>query len=48
VKDVLAKCKGSSNPHNLVKATVVALKEMRDARMIAMQRGISLDKVFNG
>jgi small subunit ribosomal protein S5 len=48
VKDVLAKCKGSSNPHNLVKATVAALKEMRDARMIAMQRGISLDKVFNG
>jgi small subunit ribosomal protein S5 len=48
VKDVLAKCKGSSNPHNLVKATVAALREMRDARMIAMQRGISLDKVFNG
>jgi small subunit ribosomal protein S5 len=48
VKDVLAKCKGSSNPHNLVKATVAALQEMRDARMIAMQRGISLDKVFNG
>jgi small subunit ribosomal protein S5 len=48
VKNVLAKCKGSSNPHNLVKATVAALKEMRDARMVAMQRGISLDKVFNG
>jgi small subunit ribosomal protein S5 len=48
VKDVLAKCKGSSNPHNLVKATIAALKEMRDARMVAMQRGISLDKVFNG
>ncbi|MDR2130032.1 MAG: 30S ribosomal protein S5 [Odoribacteraceae bacterium] len=48
VKDVLAKCKGSSNPHNLVKATVAALKELRDARMVAMQRGISLDKVFNG
>ena len=48
VKDVLAKCKGSSNPHNLVKATIEALKELRDARTIAMQRGISLDKVFNG
>jgi len=44
----LAKSKGSSNPHNLVKATIAALKEMRDARTIAAQRGISLDKVFNG
>ena len=48
IKDVLAKSKGSSNPHNLVKATIAALKEMRDARTIAAQRGISLDKVFNG
>lgn len=48
VKDVLAKSKGSSNPHNLVKATMQALKEMRDPRTLAMQRGISLDKVFNG
>ena len=48
IQDVLAKSKGSSNPHNLVKATIAALKEMRDARTIAAQRGISLDKVFNG
>lgn len=48
VKDVLAKCKGSSNPHNLVKATFAALTQLRDARMVARQRGISLDKVFNG
>ena len=48
VKDVLAKSKGSSNPHNLVKATFAALKLLRDPRMIAAQRGISLDKVFNG
>jgi len=48
VKDVLAKSKGSSNPHNLVKATFAALKELRDARMVAQQRGVSLDKVFNG
>ena len=33
VTDVLAKSKGSSNPHNLVKATSEALSEMRDARM---------------
>ncbi len=48
IRDVLAKSKGSSNPHNLVKATIAALKEMRDARTVAQQRGITLDKVFNG
>jgi small subunit ribosomal protein S5 len=48
VTDVLAKSKGSSNPHNVVKATVDALLNMRDAYTIAQQRGISLKKVFNG
>lgn len=48
VKDVLAKSKGSSNPHNLVKATIVALTQLRDAYTIAKTRGISMDKVFRG
>ena len=48
VKDVLAKSKGSSNPHNLVKATILALGEMRDARMVAQNRGVSMEKVFRG
>ncbi|MCF6183929.1 MAG: 30S ribosomal protein S5 [Bacteroidales bacterium] len=48
VKDVLAKSKGSSNPHNLVKATMKALLTMRDAYTITQHRGISIDKVFNG
>lgn len=48
VTDVLAKSKGSSNPHNLVKATINALLKLRDARAIADQRGVTLDKVFNG
>ena len=48
VHDVLAKSKGSSNPHNLVKATILALSEMRDARTVAQNRGVSLDVVFNG
>lgn len=48
VKDVLAKSKGSSNPHNLVKATFNALTELRDALTIAEQRGVPLSKVFNG
>ena len=48
ITDVLAKSKGSSNPHNLVKATIEALSEMRDARMVAQNRGISVEKVFRG
>jgi small subunit ribosomal protein S5 len=48
VKDVLAKSKGSSNPHNVVKATVNALAQMRDAYTVAALRGVSLEKVFNG
>ena len=48
IKDVLAKSKGSSNPHNLVKATIAALEEMRSPQEVAKARGISLEKVFNG
>lgn len=48
IKDVLAKSKGSSNPHNLVKATFAALLELRDAKTVAQHRGINMDKVFNG
>ena len=48
VKNVLAKSKGSSNPHNLVKATVGALCELRDAASVARVRGISMNQVFNG
>ena len=48
IKDVLAKSKGSSNPHNLVKATIAALSQMRDAYTIAGTRGISMEKVFRG
>ena len=48
VRDVLSKSKGSSNPHNVVKATFAALQSMRDPIAIAKQRGIPLSKVFNG
>lgn len=48
VTDVLAKSKGSSNPHNLVKATINALSELRDPITVAQNRGVNLDKVFNG
>jgi small subunit ribosomal protein S5 len=48
IHDVLAKSKGSSNPHNLVKATFMALHQMRDAKQVARTRGIEVSKVFNG
>lgn len=48
VHDVLAKSKGSSNPHNVVKATIKALETMRDAYTVAKHRGVELDVVFNG
>jgi len=48
VHDVLSKSQGSSNPHNVVKATFDALLQLRSAQTIAKQRGISLEKVFKG
>jgi len=48
VKDVLAKSKGSSNPHSVVKATIDALMQLRDPMTVAQLRGVNLDKVFNG
>ena len=48
LKNVLAKSTGTSNPHNVVKATLKALSDMRDAKTVAKSRGISMSKVFNG
>mgnify|MGYP003326368678 CR=1 FL=1 len=48
VQNVLSKSQGSSNPHNVVKATFQALISLRSASKIAAVRGISLEKVFNG
>ena len=48
ITDVLAKSKGSSNPHNLVKATIAALDEMRSPAIVAQNRGISVEQVFKG
>lgn len=48
ITDVLAKSKGSSNPHNVVKATIDALAKLRDPYTVAQQRNLSMSKVFNG
>jgi len=48
IKDVLAKSIGSSNPHNVVKATIDALINLKDPLTISQVRGVSLNKIFNG
>ena len=48
VHNVLAKSQGSSNPHNVIKATIDALTKLRSPLDVARQRGISVEKVFNG
>jgi small subunit ribosomal protein S5 len=48
VKDVLCKSKGSSNPHNVVKATIEGLASLRDAFTVAQERGVEINKIFNG
>jgi len=47
VTDVLAKSLGSSNPHNVVKATLDALAHLRNPMVISQQRNVSLKKIFN-
>ena len=48
VKDVLAKCIGSSNPINVVRATIKGLKSMQDPRQVAKKRSISVEFVIKG
>ncbi len=48
VQNVLAKSQGSSNPHNVVKATIDALSKLRSPLAIAKARNISMEKLFNG
>lgn len=48
VHNVLAKSQGSSNPHNVVKATIDALMKLRSPVEVSRQRNVSLEKIFNG
>ncbi|HQY20578.1 MAG TPA: 30S ribosomal protein S5 [Ignavibacteria bacterium] len=46
VQDVLTKLQGSSNPHNVVKATIRALLLLNDAKKVADRRGITVQELF--
>jgi small subunit ribosomal protein S5 len=46
VHNVLAKSMGSSNPHNVVKATINALMLLRSPQTVAKNRNVNVDKVF--
>lgn len=46
--NVLAKSQGSSNPHNVIKATIDALTKLRSPEDVASERGISIKKLFEG
>ena len=48
VQNILTKSNGSSNPHNLSKATFNALRDMLSAETIAKRRGITISQLFNG
>jgi len=48
ITDVIAKSLGTSNPHNVIKATLDALTKLRDPKTVAKTRGISVKKVFSG
>jgi len=46
IGDILSKCLGSTNPHNLVRATMNAIGDLRDASSIAAQRGTTVRAMF--
>jgi len=45
VRNVLTKCIGSHNPHNMVKATIAALAELQTPQEVAARRGKSLEEL---
>jgi small subunit ribosomal protein S5 len=47
VQNILTKCLGSHNPHNLVKATLDGLRKLRSVEKIAKQRGLAVEEILS-
>lgn len=47
IQNILTKCLGSHNPHNLVKATITGLRALRSPEEIARRRGKNIDEILN-
>ncbi len=45
VQNILTKCLGSHNPHNLVKATIDGLQQLESREQVAARRGIAVDNL---
>jgi small subunit ribosomal protein S5 len=45
IQDILTKCIGTSNPHNVIHATIDALKQLRSGHEVASLRGMRLDEI---
>lgn len=48
IKDILTKCLGSHNPHNIVRATLEGLRSLRNAEAVAADRGIPVERLRSG
>jgi small subunit ribosomal protein S5 len=43
VRNILTKCMGSHNPHNVVKATISGLKQLQSRKQVAQRRGMNVE-----
>jgi small subunit ribosomal protein S5 len=45
IRDILTKSLGSTNPHNMVRATMDGLQHLTTARRVARERGVELEVI---